>query len=80
MMQEHTSILKTLDELGDGRTLLADGDVHAVQLLDIIRGRVKALLVDDGIDGDGSLAGLTITNDQLTLATSNGYERVHGLQ
>lgn len=30
----------------------------------------KALLVDDGVDGDRSLLGLTVTNDQLSLAAS----------
>eukprot|EP00298_Acanthocystis_sp_HF-20_P012400 c19866_g1_i1.p3 GENE.c19866_g1_i1~~c19866_g1_i1.p3 ORF type:complete len:196 (-),score=-78.51 c19866_g1_i1:160-747(-) len=38
------------------------------------------LLVDDGIDSNGSLAGLTITNNQLSLSTTNGHQRVDGLQ
>ena len=37
------------------------------------------LLVDDGIDGDGGLAGLPIANDELSLSTTNGHQRVHGL-
>ena len=73
------SVSKTLDNLGDGGPLLTDGDVDAVQLLLLVSGLVEALLVDDGVDGDGGLAGLTITDDQLTLATTDGHKRVDGL-
>ena len=70
---------ETLDNLGDGGSLLSDGDVDAVELLLLVSGLVEALLVDDGVDGDGGLAGLTITDDQLTLASADGHERVDGL-
>jgi len=46
---------QTLHNLGDGGTLLADGDVDAEQLLRLILGIVEALLVDDGIDGQSGL-------------------------
>ena len=70
---------ETLDNLGDGGSLLSDGDVDAVELLLLVSGLVEALLVDDGVDGDGGLAGLTIADDQLTLATTDGHQRVDGL-
>ena len=38
------------------------------------------LLVEDGVDGDGGLACLSITDDQLTLASANGHEGVDGLE
>ena len=31
------------------------------------------LLVDDGVDGDGGLASLSVTDDQLTLSSANGH-------
>ena len=39
-----------------------------------------SLLVDDGVDGDGGLARLTIADNQLTLAAADRHERVDGLE
>ena len=64
-------ICQRLDELRHGRTLLADGDVDADDVL--------AALIDDGIGRDGGLAGLAVADDQLTLATADGDHRVDGL-
>ena len=57
-----------LDQCDDGRCLLADSDINADE--------VFALLVDDGVDGDSSLAGLAITNDQLALTATDWHHRV----
>lgn len=67
-------ISKDLHNVRDGGSLLADGDVDAVKLLGILSvGVVEGgLLVDDGIDGDGSLSSLSVTNDKLSLATTDG--------
>ncbi len=67
-------ISKDLNNVRDGGSLLADGDVDAVKLLGILSvGVVEGgLLVDDGIDGDGSLSSLSVTNDKLSLATTDG--------
>lgn len=67
-------IFKDLHNVGDGRSLLADSDVDAVKLLGVLSvGVVEGgLLVDDGIDGDGSLSSLSVTNDELSLATTDG--------
>jgi hypothetical protein len=73
-------LLKGLDKLGDGGSLLADGDIDAVELLGLVVGVVPSLLVQHGIKGDGSLASLTITNDKLTLATANGNHGIDGLE
>ena len=53
---------------------MADGDVDAVKLLGVVSVGVieGGLLVDDGIDGDSGLAGLSVTNDKLSLASANG--------
>ena len=42
--------------------------------------RTDGLLVEDGVNGDGRLAGLSITDDQLTLPAANGNQTVHCLQ
>ena len=74
-------LLKGLDELSDGRTLLTDGNVDTVKLLGLVgRGVVTTLLVEHGIESDGSLTGLTITNDQLTLTTADGNHGIDGLE
>eukprot|EP00756_Hemistasia_phaeocysticola_P032235 Hpha_TRINITY_DN16398_c1_g2::TRINITY_DN16398_c1_g2_i6::g.62840::m.62840 len=41
---------------------------------------VDTHLVHDGRHGDGGLPGLTVTDDQLTLATADGDHRVHDLE
>jgi hypothetical protein len=73
-------LLEGLDELSDGGTLLANGDVDAVELLGLVVGVVPALLVEHGIESDGGLSGLTITDDQLTLTTADGNHGVDGLE
>ena len=73
-------LLKGLDKLSNSRTLLADSDVDTVKLLLLLVTGIDALLVENGVEGDGSLSGLTVTDDKLTLTTANGHERVDGLQ
>jgi len=67
-------ISEDLNDVRDGGSLLANGNVDAVKLLGVLSvGVVEGgLLVDDGIDGDGSLSSLSVTNDQLSLASTNG--------
>jgi hypothetical protein len=72
-------LLECLHELSDSRTLLTNGDVDAVQLLLLVLAIVPPLLVKDSVNGDGSLSGLTVTNDKLTLTTTNGNHGVNGL-
>ncbi len=55
----------------NGRQFLTDGHVDADDVI--------ALLVDDGVDGDGRLAGATVADDQFALATANGDHRVDRL-
>lgn len=73
-------LLKGLDELGNSGTLLSDSDVDTVELLGLVLSVVPSLLVEHGIEGDGGLSGLTITNDQLTLATSDRNHGIDGLE
>ena len=52
-----------------GGSLLANSNVDADHVL--------ALLVDDGIDGNSGLTGLTVANDELALATADRNHRVN---
>ncbi len=52
--------------------LLADGNVEAVD--------VRVLLSQDGVDADSGLTGLTVTDDELALATADGGHGVNGFQ
>ena len=72
--------LKSLDKLSNGRSLLSNGNVDAVELLGLIVTLVPSVLVDHGVKCDGGLASLTIANDQLTLSTSDWYHGVDGLE
>merc|ERR1719431_2102804 len=73
------SVSKPLDNLGDGGSLLTNSHIDAEQLLLGISGIIEPLLVDDGIDGDSGFASLSVSNDQLTLATTNGHQAVDSL-
>ena len=64
-------VFQSLDDLGDGGTLLADGDVNTNNAI--------AFLVDNGVERDGSLAGLAIANNQFALATADRDHGVDGL-
>ena len=77
----HRAILfERADDLRDGRALLADRDVDAVELLALVVAGVDVLLVDEGVDRDGGLAGLAVADDQLALAAADGDERVERLE
>ena len=47
---------QSLDDLRDGRSLLTDSDVDAVQLRFLVLAFVESLLIDDGVNGDRRLA------------------------
>lgn len=67
-------LLKGLDELSDGRSLLANGNVDTVELLGLVGTVVPLLLVKNGVNGDGGFTSLTVTNDKLSLTTTNLYK------
>src|SRR5690606_32835279 len=77
---QRARLFQRLHHLRDGRALLADRDIDAVQLLLLVARGVDRLLVQDGIDGDGGLAGLAVADDQLALAAADGHQRVERLQ
>src|SRR5690606_15289091 len=76
-------LLERPDNVGDGRGLLSDGDVEAVNRVnpEFLRlRRVRVLLVDDRVDRHGRLAGLAVADDQLTLSPSDRDHRIDSLQ
>jgi hypothetical protein len=73
-------LLENVNELADGGLLLANSDVDAVELLALITFFVESPLVEDGIEGDGGFTGLSITNDQLTLTTTDWDQGIDGFQ
>ena len=56
----------------DGGGLLPYGDIDADDAL--------ALLIDDGVEGDGGLARLSVPDDELALTPADGEEGVHDEQ
>lgn len=51
-----TRVGEPLHDLSHGGALLADSNIDAVQLLLLVLGVVESLLVDDGVDSQGSFA------------------------
>lgn len=66
-------VTECLHNVGDGRSLLSNSDIDAVELLLDLTGFEGSLLVKDGVDSDGGLTSLSISNDKLTLSSANGY-------
>ena len=64
-------LLQPRDQAGHRGGLLADGHVDADDVL--------ALLVDDGVQGDGRLAGAPVADDELALSAPDGDHGVDGL-
>mmetsp|Transcript_74314 Transcript_74314/g.131420 ORF Transcript_74314/g.131420 Transcript_74314/m.131420 type:complete len:269 (+) Transcript_74314:978-1784(+) len=73
-------LAQNLEELSHRGALLSNSHVDAVEVRGLVRCGVHGLLVQDGVDGNGSLASLTITNDELSLTTANWNQAVHGLE
>ena len=67
------SLFEKTDDVGDSGSLLADSDVDAVEGLGVVSSLEDGLLVQDGVDSDSGLSSLSITNDQLTLASANRH-------
>ena len=62
---------QSLYDICNRRGLLSDGDVDTIN--------AEAFLVNDRIKSDGRLTCLTVTDDQLSLSSSDGYHGVNSL-
>ena len=72
----HLVVEHGLKQAHDVRTLLRGANVNAVEVLTNGGLIVARNLADHGGGAEDGLAGLTVTNDQLTLTTSNREQRV----
>lgn len=70
--------LEGVDDVRNSGSLLSDSDVDAEQLLLGISSVEVGLLVDNGIDSDGSLSSLSISDDQLSLSSTDGNQTING--
>src|SRR5699024_3857322 len=68
---QRTVLFEGLTDRRDGPTLLTNRNVDAAHLLRWVAGLPVVTLVEDGVDADGGLARLTVTNDQLALTAAN---------
>ena len=71
-MGQRTVLFELAHDVGNRRGLLADRDVNTFD--------AGGLLIDDRVDRHRSLAGLTIADDQLTLAAADRDHRVDRLE
>ena len=62
-------LLQRADKGSNGTGLLTDGHIDTIDRLACL---IETLLVDDGINGDGGLTRLTVTDDELTLSATDG--------
>ena len=67
-----TGFFQGLNHTGYRGSLLTDGYINADTIL--------ALLVEDGINGDGRLTDTTVTDDEFALAAADRYESVDCLE
>ncbi|KAH3663765.1 hypothetical protein OGAPHI_005167 [Ogataea philodendri] len=73
-------LLQGLHQLSNGGSLLTNGNVNTVKFLGLVRTAVPSLLVQDGVKGNSSLTGLSVTNDQLSLTSSDWDKGIDSLQ
>ena len=73
-------LFECLDELRNSRTLLANGNVDAVELFGLIIAIVPSSLIQHGIQCDGSLASLTVADDKFTLTPADRNHCIDGLE
>ena len=72
-IRHSTVLLQSLNKSSYGRCLLTDGNINTINWFSCLK---ETLLVDNGINGNSGLTRLTVTNNQLTLSTTN---RNHGV-
>ena len=72
-----TLFLQCLNEAGDCGAFLAHSDIDTI---DRLTGFVSCSLIEDCVHSDGCLSGLTVTDDEFTLTTSDRNHRVDGFE
>ena len=69
-----------LHDVSNGRSLLSNSNIDAVELLVLVTGVEGSFLVEDSVNSNGGLAGLSISNDKLTLSSTDGHEGIDTLK
>ena len=69
--------LQSLHEGSNGGSLLANGDIDTIYRFACIK---ETLLVDDGVNGNGSLTRLAVADNELTLAAADRNHGIDSLQ
>jgi hypothetical protein len=66
-------ILQDFHDVGNSRSLLTDSDVNAVKLLGLFSAALSegTLLVDDSINSNSGFTSLSISDNELSLSSSN---------
>lgn len=59
---------------------MSDGNINAVELFGGISRFEVDFLIDDGINGDGGFSSLSVSDDELSLSSSDGYQTVYRLE
>ena len=77
---ERAIVFERLDELGDGRALLAAGDIDAIELFLLRPHNMDRPLIENGVENDRSLAGLPIADDELALAAADRDQSIDSLE
>ena len=72
-VSEGISLVEESHNVGDGGSLLSDGNVDAVKRFGVVTSLEGGLLVKDSINSNSGLSSLTISNNQLTLSSSNWH-------
>jgi hypothetical protein len=75
-------ILKNFHNICNSWSLLSNGNIDAIELLSliIISSFKSRFLVQDSIDSNSSLSSLSITNDQLSLSSTNWNQHINWLE
>lgn len=70
--------VKSSHNVGNSRSFLSNSDVDAVELEVVIAVFFEVnFLVDNGVNGNSSLSSLPISDDKLSLSSSNRHKGIY---
>ena len=76
-LEDFGFVIELIGVFGVDSGLLLD---DTEKLLLDLTGVEVLLLIDDGIDGDGGLTSLSVTNNKFSLSSTNGDQTINGLK
>jgi len=75
-----TMIFKGLYYICNSWSFLSNSNINTIELFILFTALKVNLLVDNCVNSDSCFTSLSITNDQFTLSTSNGYKTINSLK